>query len=174
MHQLQDRRLNPEVALRRTRPADLAYVTALERRADNRELVGQWSDAEHLAAIAGEATREHWLVERGGRPAGYLIVFDGRKSDGGIYVKRILVDAKGTGTGGAALARFLEMAFARPGARFVWLNVRDRNVRAQALYRRLGFATFEAGALHGGELPGAGAFSMRIHAPSPQGRGGGP
>lgn len=173
MHQSQERHLRPDVALRRTRPEDVPFVSALERRADNRELVGQWSDAEHLAAIAGEATREHWLIERRGRPAGYIIAFDGRKSDGGIYVKRILVDAKGAGTGGAALARFLEMAFARPGARFVWLNVREGNVRAQALYRRLGFATFEAGALHGGESPGTGAFSMRIHAPSPQGRGGG-
>lgn len=172
MHQPQERGLRPDVALRRTRARDLPFVTALERRPDNRELIGQWSDAEHLAAIAGEAAREHWLIERGGRPAGYLIAFDARKSAGCIYLKRILVDAKGAGTGSAALARFLEMAFARPGARFVWLNVREGNVRAQALYRRLGFATFVPGALRGGELPGAGAFSMRIHAPSPQGRGG--
>lgn len=171
MHQPQERRLSPEVALRRTRPADLAYVTALERRADNRELIGQWSDAEHLAAIAGEATREHWTIERGGRPAGYLIAFDARKSAGGIYLKRILVDAKGGGTGGAALARFLDMALARRGARFVWLNVRHVNLRAQVLYRRLGFVSFEPGALPGGELPGTGAFSMRIHAPAPEGKG---
>jgi len=61
------------VRLRHTAPADLGFVTALERDAENRELIGQWSDEEHLAAIAGEKGREHWLIERDGRPAGYLI-----------------------------------------------------------------------------------------------------
>lgn len=170
MHQLQERGLRPRVALRKTRADDLPFVTGLERRDDNRELIGQWSDAEHHAAIAGEDAREHWIIERGGRPAGYLIFFDARKPAGCIYLKRILVGARGAGTGSAALALFLEMAFARAGTQFVWLNVREGNVRAQALYRRLGFATFVPGELHGGELPGAGAFSMRIHAPSPRGR----
>src|SRR5688500_20327459 len=93
-----------EVTLRRSRPEDLAWVTALERRADHVDVIGQWSDAEHLEAIGGGRSREHWIVEREGRPAGYLIAYDCRGQGAGVYVKRILGEAKGLGTGQGALA----------------------------------------------------------------------
>jgi len=128
--------------LRPTLPADLAFVTGLERHPDNRALIGQWSDAEHLAAIAGRDGREHWIIERDGAAAGYLIAFDGRAHGAGIYVKRILVAEKGRGTGKAALARFLDDATARDGVAFVWLLVREQNLRAQAVYTGLGMRRY--------------------------------
>ena len=133
------------VALRPTREADLAFVTTLERRADHLDAIGQWSDEQHLAAIHNRDAREHWIIERDGRPAGYLIAYDCRAAGAGVYVKRLLVDEKERGTGRAALSRFLEMAFARPGVDAVWLIVRNDNHRAQAVYTKLGFAPFLAG-----------------------------
>jgi ribosomal protein S18 acetylase RimI-like enzyme len=131
------------VNLRPTREADIAWVTALERRPDHRDAIGQWTDAQHLGAIRGEDRREHWIIEREARPAGYLIAYDCRSAGAGIYVKRILVDAKDRGTGRAALAAFLEVAFAREGVGSVWLIVREDNDRAQAVYRSSGFERFE-------------------------------
>jgi ribosomal protein S18 acetylase RimI-like enzyme len=58
-------------------------------------------------------------------------------------VKRVLVAGKGRGTGEAALRIFLERAFEDEGVDLVWLLVRDWNVRAQGLYRKLGFERFE-------------------------------
>jgi ribosomal protein S18 acetylase RimI-like enzyme len=133
---------DPVVTLRRTTPADLAFVTALERHPDNRDLIGQWSDDEHLAAMSGKDAREHWTIERNGERAGYLIAYDRRTAGAGVYVKRILVKDKDRGTGRAALASFLEQAFAR-GTDHVWLIVRDTNARAQAVYSSLGFARFD-------------------------------
>ena len=133
----------PTTRLRRTRAEDLAYVTSLERAPENREHIGQWSDAEHLEAIARKRGREHWIIEREGEPAGYLIAFDVRGRGAGIYVKRILVAEKERGTGAAALASFLDDALARTGVDFVWLLVRARNERAQAVYRKLGFSRHE-------------------------------
>jgi ribosomal protein S18 acetylase RimI-like enzyme len=130
------------VSLRPSTAADLGYVTALERHPDTRELIGQWSDAEHLDAIARRFAREHWVIEREGTRAGYLIAFDARAEGAGIYVKRILVADKEKGTGKAALTAFLDGAFARPGVDFVWLQVRERNARAQAVYTGLGFGPF--------------------------------
>lgn len=52
-----------EVRLRASRPGDIGLVTALERHPDNRDFIGQWSDAEHSSAIAGERRREHWIIE---------------------------------------------------------------------------------------------------------------
>lgn len=156
------------VGLRPSGPADLAFVTGLERRPDHREIIGQWSDERHLAAIARSDGWEHWIVERSGEPAGFLIAQDGRTHYGGIYLKRVLVGDKDRGTGRLAVAAFLDLAFARPGTAFAWLNVRTGNARAQAVYRRLGFRRYdpslaEAEALgRSAEAPGTHAFRMRI------------
>ena len=156
------------MALRATRADDLAFVTTLERHPDNRELIGQWTDAEHLAAIAGEEAREHWIIERDGVRAGYLIDYDGRDLYGGVYLKRILVGEKNRGVGTAALKAFLARMFARPGMDFVWLCVRAENRRAQAVYEGLGFERFEPEAAEAerlarrGDVPPSDVFRMRL------------
>lgn len=158
------------VALRPTGPGDLGYVTSLERAPGEAGLIGQWSDAEHLAAIRGEDAMEHWIIERDGRAAGYLIAFDELARCGGVYLKRILVAEKDRGTGRLAVAAFLDEVFARPAAEFVWLCVRSGNERAQAVYRRLGFRRYgpsEAEAEGLGpraDVPEDDVFRMRIDA----------
>jgi len=159
-----------QITLRRTRPADLEFVTALERHPDNRGFVGQWSDAEHREAIGATTAREHWVIERDGQKAGYLIAYDGRPRSRSIYVKRILVADKELGTGKAALTRYLDEAFARDGIEFVWLLVREWNTRAQAVYRRLAFQRYDPAPAEAAELaayaeaPGAESFRMRLDA----------
>jgi len=156
------------VRLRPSLPRDLAWVTALERHPDNREFIGQWSDAEHLSAIAGESARSHWIIERDGERAGYLIAYDGGAHYPGVYVKRILVARKERGTGQAALAAFLHRAFAAERVTFAWLLVLRHNARAQAVYRKLGFAPFapdaETGRILGlaGDSPFEEAIAMRL------------
>jgi diamine N-acetyltransferase len=142
----------------------------LERSPGNREHIGQWDDREHLEAIARQRRREHWIIERDGRAAGYLIAFDATDRDAGVYVKRILVAEKERGTGSAALARFLDHACARADAGFVWLMVRDRNERAQAVYRKLGFTRYDPPADEAArwdaavDPAGEGVFRMRLEA----------
>ena len=158
------------MSLRRTRSEDLDFVTTLERDAENRKYIGQWSDEEHRSAIGRTTAREHWIIERDGQRAGYLIAYDGRPRARSIYVKRILVADKERGTGSEALAAYLVEAFARDGIDHVWLLVREWNARAQAVYRKLGFARYdpegeEAAALAAwAEAPGAESFRMRLPA----------
>jgi predicted RNA-binding protein len=78
-----------------------------------------------LSAIAGENRRSHSSVERGGKPEGYLIAYDRRDEGAGTYVKRILVNEKGRGTGSEAMRIFVEKAFAEDRTEFVRLLVRD-------------------------------------------------
>lgn len=162
------------VRLRPSTREDLAWITALERRPDNRTQIGQWTDDEHLAAIERRGAREHWIIERAGERAGYLIAFDCRAGGAGIYVKRILVDRKEAGTGTSALATFLEDAFARAAVDEVWLIVRTENLRAQSVYRRLGFAPFEPGEAEAArydavaEAPMGKCFRMRKLSPAPR------
>ena len=131
------------VTLRPTHPGDLPFVTRLERRPDNVEMIGQWSDAEHLDAIAGKDRREHWVIERDRRPEGFIIAYDCTQAGAGIYVKRLLIDRKEQGTGTAALAAYLDLVFARPGVDQVWLIVRNHNSRARAVYEKLGFVELD-------------------------------
>ncbi len=159
------------VQLRRTRPDDLAFVTSLERNPDNRDFIGQWTDAEHLAAIAREGKREHWIIERDGAAAGYLIAYDCRFLDAGFYVKRLVVGDKEQGTGSDALHQFNERVFAMPGTSCVWLLVRDCNARAQHVYGKLGFVRFDPEGEEArrydswAEPPAEASFRMRLARP---------
>jgi ribosomal protein S18 acetylase RimI-like enzyme len=156
------------VRLRPSTHADLGYITALERRDDNREHIGQWSDWEHLSAIDGRNGRRHWIIERDGERAGYLIAYDCRSQDCGFYVKRILVDRKDGGTGSAALRAFVDDALAQPRVSCVWLMVREANARGRHIYEKLGFRRFEP--LAGDAMPydafedapSDGVFRMRV------------
>lgn len=156
------------VRLRPSVPQDLAFVTSLERHPDNRRYIGQWTDEEHLAAIAGKGKREHWIIERDARAAGYLIAYDCRFLDAGFYVKRILVADKEGGTGTAALRQFNERVLAMNGVSCVWLIVRDFNVRAQHVYGKLGFVRFDPEGEEKrrydswAEAPADGSYRMRL------------
>ena len=125
----------PEVRLRPTRPADLDFVLALERGAENAPFIGQWSREEHAAAIA-RPDREHWII---GDAAGYLIAYDLVAAGFDVYVKRIVVAEKSQGIGREALSAFARHAFADLDARSIWLAVFADNLRAQRAYAALGF-----------------------------------
>ncbi len=159
------------VRLRRSTPQDLDFVTSLERHPDNRDYIGQWSDEEHLAAIAGKGKREHWIVERDGKAAGYLIAYDCRFLDAGFYVKRILVADKERGTGSEVLKQFIDRVFAMNGVSCVWLLVRNFNVRAQHVYTKLGFVRFDPEGEEArrydswGEAPSENSYRMRLARP---------
>ena len=155
------------VTLRPSTLADLDYITALERRDDSREHIGQWSDWEHLGAIEGRNGRSHHIIERDGERAGYLIAYDCRAKDCGFYVKRILVDRKDAGTGSAALEGFVNRAFAQRSTSCVWLMVREANARGRHIYEKLGFVRFDPAPDEAKrydvfeEAPGEGVFRMR-------------
>ena len=157
------------IALRRSRPEDLAFVTTLERRPDHLEAIGQWSDLEHLATMQSPR-REHWVIEADGGSAGYLIAYDCRAQDAGMYVKRILVAQKDRGIGTLALAKYLDHAFGVLDAKFVWLIVFEANERGVCVYRRLGFHRFDPAPdiarrfNDAAEPPLPGAFRMLLNA----------
>jgi len=159
--------------LRPATVADLPFITTLERLPESREHIGQWSDWEHLGAIEGRNGRSHWIIERDGERAGYLIAYDCRAHDCGFYVKRILVDRKDGGTGSAALRAFVERALSQANVSCVWLMVREANARGRHIYEKLGLRRFDPPPEDAGrydtfeEAPGDGVFRMiRYRRPS--------
>ena len=154
----------PACRLRPTTPGDLDFVLALERDPENKPFIGQWTRDEHLAAIAREADREHWLIESNrGAPLGYLIAYDLVRGGNGVYVKRIVVGDKSRGIGRAALGQFCEHAFRDLDAPFVWLRVYPENARGQRSYRALGFVDFALTPERRAELADAAGPSQNLH-----------
>jgi RimJ/RimL family protein N-acetyltransferase len=150
-----------EVTLRPTAAADLDFVLATERDPENSQFIGQWSRAQHRAAIESPE-REHWLIARShdGSPLGFLLAFDLRARGMGVYVKRIAISEKSRGLGREALGRFARHAFDDLHASHLWLTVFPSNERAQRSYRALGFEVESVTPARRAELhAAAGGFS---------------
>jgi len=129
---------DPAPKLRPTREADLPFVRELEQNPENTPFISQWTTAQHADAIR-RSDREHWIIESDNGPLGYVIAYDLKAQDSGVYVKRIVVSPKDAGLGRAALAEFLNHAYRDLGTDYVWLAVRPDNERAQRSYLALGF-----------------------------------
>ncbi len=128
--------------LRPTMLSDLDFVISVEQDPRNRPFITPWDRTQHEGAIRFPDFR-HFIVEAGtGYPsAGFVILQGCRNPHRSIELKRIVLkaDLHGQGYGRAALRRLAEMAFRDLGAHRFWLDVKARNVLAQALYRSEGF-----------------------------------
>lgn len=128
------------VSLRPATDADVDFIVRTEQDADNPAYVNVWSHDEHRAAI-DDPDGAHFVVEivDGGRAAGYVILSRRPGTNHAIELVRITIAEQGKGFGREALRLVKRLAFEHLGAHRLWLDVRDRNVRAQRLYESEGF-----------------------------------
>lgn len=146
-----------DLTIRRAKPDDAAIVAELGSRTftDTFASDNTLEDmAAFLAATFGPELQRReiedpavtvLIAEREGRPVAYAMI---RESDvpgcvsgaAPVELARFYVDRAEHGRGIAAqlMAHVLEAAAAR-GARTLWLGVWERNARAIAFYRKLGF-----------------------------------
>ena len=118
--------------IRPATPADSAALVAVERRCFS----DPWSEVAFREALSSEWT--FGLVAQAARgPAGYLI---GREAAGSGEILNLAVapELRRRGVGGALLEEGLA-AFRLRGATEVFLEVRESNLSAQALYLARGF-----------------------------------
>lgn len=134
------------VRLRRTALADIPWVTALEAHPDNAPYVTVWSQEQHARALSDPDVL-HLVLEREARArAGYLILADLSRTDRVLQLMRVVVADKGAGLGRACVQAAKRIAADDYGATRLWLDVRERNARARALYESEGFR-------HAGQSP---------------------
>lgn len=130
------------VRLRPTMTTDLDFVISVEQDAANRPFITPWARTQHEGAVRIPDFR-HFIVEAGaGYPsAGFVILQGCRNPHRSIELKRMVLkpDAQGQGIGRACIRWLAQMAFRDLGAHRFWLDVKGRNLRAQALYRSEGF-----------------------------------
>jgi RimJ/RimL family protein N-acetyltransferase len=132
----------PPVRLRPTMTSDLDFVISVEQDAANRPFITPWERTQHEGAIRFPDSR-HFVVEAGaGYPsAGFTILQGCRNPHRSIELKRmvLLPSSQGAGIGRLCIRLLATMTFRDLGAHRFWLDVKARNLRAQALYRSEGF-----------------------------------
>jgi diamine N-acetyltransferase len=120
--------------------SDLAYVLSLEQDEQNLPFITPWDRTQHEAAIRFPDFR-HFIIEGGEglEPVGFVILIGCRSQHQSLELKRMVVQAKGQGFGRAALRVTKRVAFEDLKAHRFWLDVKQRNTRAQAFYDSEGF-----------------------------------
>jgi diamine N-acetyltransferase len=128
------------VRLRPTMQSDLDYVLSLEQDPANLPFITPWERTQHEAAIRFPDFR-HFIIEAGAGldAAGFVILIGCRSQNQSLELKRMVVQEKGLGYGRAALRVVKKIVFDDLGAHRFWLDVKERNARAQGLYQSEGF-----------------------------------
>lgn len=129
--------------IREARPGDIPAILDLIGQLGETDSPGPAATAEHIQSALGHPALLILLAESAGRPAGMLAatvrpnLYHG--ADAG-YVDELVVDRaqRGRGIGRALLEEFLRR-MRRRGCAEVGIGVLFGNVRAQRLYRELGF-----------------------------------
>ena len=132
------------IALREASVADLPFILEVEHSPEFREYIGRWTQEEHAAAMHDPGVRYRIVVDDsagalGARALGYAILRGFGSEDRNIELKRIALRAPGQGNGRQALQLLLRFVFHEAGAHRLWLDVYETNLRAQHIYRSLGF-----------------------------------
>ena len=122
--------------------SDLDFVISVEQDPLNLPFITPWNRTQHEGAVRFPDFR-HFILESGAdySAAGFVILQGCRNPHRSIELKRmVLLPARqGQGAGRACLRLLAQMAFGDLGAHRFWLDVKGRNLRAQALYRSEGF-----------------------------------
>lgn len=125
---------------RRTTADDLEFVIFAERLPENAQYVGQWTHQQHLDALLVKDVL-HLIIEEGStqQPVGYVIMAGLENPHHNVEFKRLVITKKGQGFGRATLRLAKKIAFEQLDAHRLWLDVRERNLLAQGLYKSEGF-----------------------------------
>ena len=129
------------VHLRPTMLSDLDYVIGVERDEHNQPFITPWERTQHEGAVRFPDFR-HFVVEAGTgtEPVGFVILQGCRSPNRSVELKRIVLQPKGQGYGRECVRLLKRMAFRDLGAHRFWLDVKETNTRALALYASEGFA----------------------------------
>jgi diamine N-acetyltransferase len=129
-----------EIELRRTTENDLPYVLSAEGDDDNSRFIAVWPEEKHRAAL-DDTNIEHLIIESkpNSQPIGFVILAGLQGKNRSIEFMRIVVTDKGKGYGRVAVSSIKRHAFDTLSAHRLWLNVKEQNTRARAVYEKEGF-----------------------------------
>jgi diamine N-acetyltransferase len=132
--------VRPRLRLRPTMLSDLDFVISVETDAQNLPFITPWERTQHEGAVRFPDFR-HFIVEAGEayESAGFVILQGCRNPHRSVELKRVVLQAKGRGLGRECVRQLKRMAFRDLRAHRFWLDVKQLNTRALALYQSEGF-----------------------------------
>jgi diamine N-acetyltransferase len=132
--------MTPRLRLRPTMLSDLDFVISVERDSHNLPFITPWDRTQHEGAVRFPDFR-HFIVEGGEDYAGigFVIVQGCRNPQRSVELKRLVLQTKGRGYGRGCVRLLKQMAFRDLHAHRFWLDVKQLNTRALALYASEGF-----------------------------------
>lgn len=133
--------MNPqtnEIVLQPTQLPELPFILTAEQHPENMPYIGQWSQAQHQAALA-DADAAHLIATHNRRPVGYVILTGLENPHQAISLRRIVVTEKGQGYGRQILRWVKAFAFNTLDCHCLWLDIVTSNQRAKSLYESEGF-----------------------------------
>jgi ribosomal-protein-alanine N-acetyltransferase len=136
------RRAATKVRIRRANAADIPAIMDLERQSP---AAGHWSRQQYegLFVMTGNQQRSErfaWVADDESEPPEILAFAVAHRIDSELELENIVVaeSARRRGVGARLLSEFLEHARAEQGSG-IFLEVRESNQSARALYRKMGF-----------------------------------
>lgn len=132
--------MSHRLRLRPTMLSDLDYVITVERDSRNLPFITPWERTQHEGAVRFPDFR-HFIVEGGADDAaiGFVILQGCRNPHGSVELKRLVLQTKGQGYGRACVRLLKRLTFRDLHAHRFWLDVKQLNTRALALYASEGF-----------------------------------
>jgi RimJ/RimL family protein N-acetyltransferase len=132
--------MTPRLRLRPTMLSDLDFVISVERDSHNLPFITPWERTQHEGAVRFPDFR-HFIIEAGDAyaSAGFVILQGCRNPQRSVELKRLVLQPKGLGYGRACVRLLKQMAFRDLHAHRFWLDVKQLNTRALALYAGEGF-----------------------------------
>ena len=132
--------LTARLRLRPTMLSDLDFVSTVESDPHNLPFITPWERTQHEGALRFPDFR-HFIIEAGagGNRDGYVILQGCRNPHKSVELKRLVLQTKGQGLGRACVRRLKQMAFRDLHAHRFWLDVKQLDTRALALYESEGF-----------------------------------
>ena len=119
--------------------ADIDFIV----RQEAREEIGEWllpaTKQDHLAWRRDPDYRYEILFNEEEQPLGYAIIKGFENPHQSLELMRIAVATPGKGIGKPFLTKLVDRAFTEWGAHRFWLDLFDDNMRAEKLYRKVGF-----------------------------------
>lgn len=129
-----------KIVVRPTTQSDLDFVLVAEYAAENASYIFQWSDEKHITAFSDSDVAHLMVVSATDqRPVGYAILTGLQNPHYSVELMRYVITEKGQGFGKAALEAIKTLAFEKWQFNRLWLDVIDHNLRAQGLYKAVGF-----------------------------------
>src|SRR6266498_4463340 len=110
---------------------------AAEHSEENRLFVIPWSREKHLQALS-DPDLAHLIVQAETK-IGYVILAGLLEPNQSIEFRRVVITEKGRGYGKATVGLVKELAFETYKAHRLWLDVKEQNHHARAVYEATGF-----------------------------------